>query len=350
MTTLDERYDDLLNGDDDPALARLVAELGTLREGSLSQRGDMTIRHALAVRAQHLALQRGSRVAPVGRARQRRWTNLLQARFSVAFAALAIVLLSVGTYLHGQGPTPVSAQTVLHRAAAAGPGPNQATHATYRVSSSDGSTGTAEVWIGYDGSGTATQLALTLSLSQKGHPGATVNANLVAVGLGLVQVYNLPDGSPGQIPAPPTSGSGSMGMERPVPATPGQAVSPTMISSAAYSPARAMKGIVVGTLLAQKLGKQPDAYKLEQETLNGVPVYALQPASAGNVTYYFNAQSYVLQGADWMQDGSAWQARLDSYRSVPLSAVPTHTFGAGPGAGRPSDTRRIVHVHATQHG
>lgn len=122
-----------------------------------------------------------------------------------------------------------------------------------------------------------------------------------------------------------------------------------MISSAAYSPARAMKGIVVGTLLAQKLGKQPDAFKLEQETLNGVPVYALQPADAGNATFYFNARSYVLEGADWAQDGTSWQTRLDSYRTVPLSVVPANTFGSGHDAGQlhVHDKQRVV-VHTTQ--
>jgi hypothetical protein len=86
--------------------------------------------------------------------------------------------------------------------------------------------------------------------------------------------------------------------------------------------------MVVGTLLAQKLSHEPGAYTLRQETLDGVPVYALRPADAGNVTYYFNAQSYALEGADWVQDGSSWQTRLDpaSFRTVPLSAVPADTF------------------------
>lgn len=95
-----------------------------------------------------------------------------------------------------------------------------------------------------------------------------------------------------------------------------------------------MKGFVVATRLAQQLSSHASAYTLQQETLDGVPVYAFQPHDAGqqtpdNPTFYFNAQSYLLEGADWVQDGSSWQARLDpaSYSAVPLSAVPAHIFG-----------------------
>jgi hypothetical protein len=70
-------------------------------------------------------------------------------------------------------------------------------------------------------------------------------------------------------------------------------------------------------------------------TLDGIPVYALQFAGTSGATFYFSAQSYVLERADWVQDGGSWQARLDSYRVVPISAVPSHTFGAGTDAGPP---------------
>jgi hypothetical protein len=228
---------------------------------------------------------------------------------SVPVAALAVLVFGLSTYLHGQSPTPVSAQTVLHRAAAAGPGPNETTHAIYRVSSSDGSTGTADVWIGYDESGAAAQLALSLTMSQNGHPDPYLNVRLVRPG--LLQVYQ-PAGDSTQTP--------------PSPAQAAQLVPPPMMGRAP-TPAQALNGMVVGTLLAQKLSDQPGAHRLQQETLDGVPVYALQPAG-GNVTYYFNAQSYVLEGADWVQDGSSWQTRLDpaSFRTMPLSAVPANTF------------------------
>jgi len=328
MTTLDERYPDLLNADDVSRFAGLVAELDTLREGSPSPRGDMMIRHALAVHARDLAQQGRNRPTPVGVARQRRWTRPLKARLGVAVAAFAAVLLSVGTYLHGQGPTPVSAQTVLHRAAAASLGPNEAIHATYRVSSSDGRTGTADVWIGYNGSGAPTELALNLTMSQDGHPAGNFNGSLIATGPNLLQVYR--------------SGTGGPPDQMPVPATPVQPASAP--KAMACVPCGALKGMVVGTLLAQKLSAQPNAYTLHQETVDGVSVYALQytgaEGAAGGATFYFNAQTYVLQGADWVQGGTSWQTRLDSYSTMPLSAVPAGTFGSGPGAWQPGDKPR----------
>jgi hypothetical protein len=254
----------------------------------------------------------------------------LPPRLSAPVAALVVLLLGLGTYLHGQAPTPVSAQAVLHHAAAASPGPNEATHATYRVSSSDGGTGTADVWIGYDGSGAATQLALNLTMSSHGHPAADMNARLVEVGPRLLQVYDSPNG-PGQLPVPATPV---------VPAPP-----------PAYSPGQALKGMVVGTLLAQKLSTEPNAYTMHPETLDGVPVYALKPTGEGGTTYYFNAQSYVLEGVDWVQGGSSWQARLTGSSTVPLSAVPAQTFGSGaddapppdkPGGAMTSESQSIV--------
>jgi hypothetical protein len=73
---------------------------------------------------------------------------------------------------------------------------------------------------------------------------------------------------------------------------------------------------------------QPGQVKLQQQTLNGVSVYALRLEDGSDQTFYFNTQSYVLEGADWTQDGRAWQARLDpsSYQTMALSAVPPHTF------------------------
>jgi hypothetical protein len=94
-----------------------------------------------------------------------------------------------------------------------------------------------------------------------------------------------------------------------------------------------LAGMFVATLVAQKMnralaaGVQPSEFALQQQTLDGVSVYALIDHGAEQ-TFYFNTQSYVLEGVDWMQDGRAWQARLDrsSYHTMPISAVPANTF------------------------
>lgn len=219
---------------------------------------DDAIRHAVDAR---MAQQE----APERRGRRHR----LLPRLSVPLAAVVLLALGLGTYLHGQGSAPVSAQTVLHRAATAGPGPNLATHATYRISSSDGSSGSADLWTGYDGSGQPAQFGLTWT--------------------GV---------DPAQMPRP------------------------------------SVKGLPFGTQLAQQLSVQPNAYTVQQTTLDGVSVYALRSDITGEATYYFNTHSYVLDGIDWMQGSPSWHVRLGSYTTMPLSAVPPGTFDEDSGSGQ----------------
>jgi hypothetical protein len=244
-------------------------------------------------------------------ARPRRLSRVgLRAPWQTARRRLTSLILAVlvagggiGAYLHGQGPTPVDAQTVLHRAAAVSPGPNEAIHATYRLSASGGLTGSADVWVGFDGSGAPTQLALTQTMFKDGAPASDLSTRVGAAGQSLLQAYD-PARHPVTIPS-------------------------------SVPPGQALEGMLAGTLLAQKLGRQPSAFKLQQQSLDGVPVYALKLDDSSSQTFYFNAQSYVLEGVDWVQDGKSWQARLDpaSYHTMALSAVPPHTFpatGSGP--------------------
>jgi hypothetical protein len=203
-----------------------------------------------------------------------------------------------------------------------------ATRATYKVSSSDGSTGTADVWIGYSASGTASQLALTLTMD--GQTGGSVG--LTVVGPGLTQLYGLGSGQVRAPSAPPPQNLGATGTCRgtcvPAPSTSTPGSLPPAVRARAMALSETLRGIVVGTLLAQRLSAQPTAFTLRQETVNGVSVYALQTADAPGITYYFNAQSYELQGADWTQGGSSWHAWLTGSSTVSLSAVPSGTFGS----------------------
>jgi hypothetical protein len=214
--------------------------------------------------------------------------------------AVLLVGSGLGVYLHGAGPVPVNAQTVLHRAAAVTPGPNEATHSTYRLTASGGYTGTADVWVGTDASGAPSEFALTISMSRNGHPVPDLSSHRVLTSQAM-QVY-----------------------------TPG---TNTVTISSPTASDQQLEGMFVAALVAQKMnralaaGVQPSQFALQQQTLDGVSVYALVDHSAEQ-TFYFNTQSYVLEGVDWVQDGRAWQARLDasSYHTMPLSAVPPHTF------------------------
>jgi hypothetical protein len=315
MNPLLERYPELIGDQDDPALLACVAHLdATCAHFTLPPERDGALAHSLLAQA--------AQPRPQPAFSHRLAVPWRTARWRLASAMMAVLLAGSGiaTFLHGSGPAPVDAQTVLHRAAAAGPGANEATHATYHVSSSDGHTGTADVWIGYDKTGAAGQLSLRLTMN--GQTGASLDANVAVAGPGLLHIYQQGDGV-------------SMTVRQ---VTPGQPAPGPTVLHFAYSPGQALKGIVVGTLLAQKLSRQPDAYKLQQETLDGVPVYALKltgaDSAAAGATFYFNAQSYVLEGADWdTQGGVSWTARLDpaSYRIMPLSSVPANTFPAATG-------------------
>jgi hypothetical protein len=76
-----------------------------------------------------------------------------------------------------------------------------------------------------------------------------------------------------------------------------------------------------------------------QQTLDGHTVDVVQNP-AGAITY-FDAQTYIVQGADWTMKegplaGSSWHSRLLQYGTVPASAVPAvswHTHGAPPASG-----------------
>ena len=77
-----------------------------------------------------------------------------------------------------------------------------------------------------------------------------------------------------------------------------------------------------------------------QQALDGVPVDVVQEPSGAIL--YFDAQSYVVRGADWSTDkvgtsgAISWHARLLQYAAVPSSAAPAgpwHRHGTAPPSG-----------------
>jgi hypothetical protein len=302
MTPLTERYPDLLGDQDDPALLACVADLDATRAVfTLPPEHDAAIARVLFADAPLPG--RPTVRPPLHRLTSLPWPAL---RWRLAPVLMAVLLVGsgLGVYLHGQSATPVNAQTVLHRAAAVTPGANEATHSTYRLSASGGYTGTLDVWVGTDASSAPIEFALTISMSRNGQPAPELSSRRVLT-VQAMQVYD---------PA-----------------------SNTVTISSPTASDQQLEGMFVGALVAQKLnrslaaGVQPSQFTLRQQTLDGVSVYALtfrRDGSDGDQTFYFNTQSYILEGADWTQGGRAWQARLDasSYHTMPLSAVPAHTF------------------------
>jgi hypothetical protein len=284
---------------------------------------DPAFRELLGRRLASSVEQRRERSAPPTRLRGFAARNPLKphtqwraARWRLTSLVLAATVAAggIGAYLHGQGPTPVSAQVVLHRAEAVSPGPQSAAHSIYRISAGSGVTGTADAWIGTDASGAPTEFALTQTMLDNGKPAPKLSGRLVQTDR-VFQVYD---------PATNTVTTSAAGRPLRFEVT----------SSSPSTPIQDLEGMFVGTLVAQKLsraidaGMHPNAFKLQQQTLDGVSVYALKIDDTASQTFYFNVQTYALEGADWVQGGRSWQARLDpaGYQTMPLSAVPAGTF------------------------
>ena len=296
MNPLTERYSDLLGDQDDPALLACVADLDATRAVlTLHPEDDAAIARVLCADAP-------LPVRPAARRPLHRLTSLSwpARRRQLAPLLMAVLLVGsgLGVYLHGAGPSPVNAQTILHRVAAVTSVPNHATHSTYRITGSGGYTGTVDVWVGTDAQGAVSEFAMTASMSLNGQPDPGLDHRGVMTNQES-QVYD---------PARNT----------------------ITASSPPSGEDQQFEGVFVGTLVARTMNRCQVA--VQQQTLDGVPVYALR-FEPSNQTVYFNTQSYVLEGSDWTRNweiSSAWHwhARLDpsSYQTMPLSAVPLHTF------------------------
>jgi hypothetical protein len=301
----------------DPAFREL---LGRRLASSIEQRRE---RSAAPTRLRGFAARNPLKPHTQWRAARWRLTSLI--------LAAVVAVGGIGAYLHGQGPTPVSAQVVLHRAAAVSPGPQSAAHSIYRISAGTGVTGTADAWIGTDAYGAPTEFALTQTMFDNGKPAPDLSGRLVQTDR-VFQVYD------------PATNTVTMSAA-------GRPVRFVVTSSSPSTPIQDLERMFVGTLVAQKLsraldaGMHPNAFKLQQQTLDGVSVYALKFDGTANQTFYFDAQSYALEGADWTQGGRSWQARLDpaGYQTMPLTAVPAGTFALN----APS-TARVVTLSAPE--
>jgi hypothetical protein len=299
MNPLPERYPDLLGDQDDPALLACVADLDATRAVfTLPREHD-------AATARILFADVPLPVRSTVRASLHRLTSLpwTARRWRLAPLLIAVLLVGsgLGVYLHGASPTPVSAQSVLQRAAAVRPGPEQATHALYRLTGSGGVTGTADVWVGTDAQGAPSEFALKQTGSKDGQPDPELSTQHVLTGQTLKE-YN--------------SVSNTI----------------TVYPRGASDRDSQLEERFIGALVAQKVSRvladqHQMAAQAQRQTLDGVSVYAVSVAGAGE-TYYFNTQSYILEGVDWTQGGITAQARLDpaSYQTMALSAVPPNAF------------------------
>lgn len=253
---------------------RLVADLQTAyRQPPPLDAVDVAIRRAVEARV-------AQRTLP-----QRVTSPRLHPRLSVPIAALVVLMLSVGAYLHGQSPTPVSAQTILRHAETAGLVPNQVTHFVYQITSSTGYTGTSQFWVQADANGAPEAVTWVDGAGQAST--ATQIHQHPLEGQSTLKVFTSP------------SPSDQLLRER------------VSVLTGTYEAYRYGANLPSSLASSQNLG---------QQTLDGVAVDIIQPARGH--TLYIDARTYILRGADWSYAGVSWHARLLQYGAVPASAAP----------------------------
>jgi hypothetical protein len=288
MTTLDERYPDLLRDQLDPAARRLVHDLDTVCAATTA---PASLRATLARTLEQRTTRRGQHMP-------RPWPSL-QGHVASLAVMLALALSGALAYLGLLRPAPASAQLILQRAVAAARhlAPHQAVHLVYRLADvptdSGRITGTIDVWIQTDAHGTPVLLAQTET--RRCPDGTTITVDRRVLRGPVGQDYSAQDNTIRLVTADPQGPS-------------------LFISGAAYFSAFAQ-------------GPDQRVRLLAPRRLDGIPVAVVRvdPRYAPSYTLYFDAHSYVLRGMD-IADGRGGQGRLIAAARVPAAAVPPHTF------------------------
>ncbi len=346
MTSLHERYPDVLDSISDPGMERVVADLD--RMGRIATAVTVLPRHDAAIRQAIYAhaLEIGQR----DRARRQNWTRtghglslrqpvvrpsylltrgrFLPTRQRLVSLAAALALAASGgiLYLLRLGnPTPVSAQAVLHRAAAVHLAPYQVAHLVYSIAMTDQSiaaraTGTADVWLQADARGMPMIFAQTLTISRSGE-GATAPVHIRYIEIGRqVYVYDVGQGT---ILVDPDTFM----------------LLVTHTGRGWVVPNALLDGVRVARFLSAHTTGIPPNIRLQlRRPLDGHPVNAIAvegwPVQRGlRTTFYFDAHSSILRGFDAASVSRSyllpsWQVRLRSTATPPLALSATFRLNA----------------------
>lgn len=347
MTTLSDRYSDLLDARADPATTRLVADLDALCAESTPPpglRGTLaeTLRAAaLAPRQEQATRLHGPRASTLrpwpGHAAATRWSPRL--RLGSLLAALLLALGGAATYVNLHGATPVSAQAILRRAAAALPRalPDQVVHQTsllyfgprdnfglYQKSLVTGPvTVSVDQWTQLDATGAISQQVTTLT-----NGAGSLLARMLQVGRD-VRIYYPGDGTIQSMIA--SHGHSSYWVDQ----LPGRADPRQFVLAAA-------QGLIPNTRL------------LPQQTLDGAPVDVVEMSyptpvmpgytvrgGAHTEVLYIDARTYALRDVEEnMQTAQGdWEVslrmRVTGSTVLSLSDAPAGAFALGaPAAAR----------------
>jgi len=320
MTTPPNDYTDLLHGQDDPALAHLVADID---QAICAPAPPPALRAAL-----QWELHQRTAVAPHPRRPRtgrlswrptRRWAASLG-------AALVLAVSGVSGYLRLAPPTPVSAaQLVLRHAAAAFQAipPDQASHAIYTMTPTPPSTGvylfgvtapmgTLDTWIQLDANGAVAQQATTV------YSGTATTATMVNRIVQTGQTAMIYDARAGTV------------MTTTVPA---DDLSSYHLFNAAglyrFVQAAAQDSAQHARLLPQQTidGHSVDVVEIDQSLaqLAGVP-------PTQEETLYIDARTYVLRRLD-VATATAAHVTLEAFTlhllqsdMAPIASLPVRTF------------------------
>ncbi len=310
MTTPPNDYADLLRGQDDPALARLVADIDqALRAPAPPPTLRIALRRELHQRTAVAPRPRRPRARSLSWHPTRRWAASLGA------AALLAVSGVIG-YFRLSPPTPVSAaQLVLRHAATAfrAVPPDQASHAVYTMTPAPPSTGvylfgatvpvgTLDTWIQLDAGGAVARQATTV------YSGTATMLNRIVQTGQTAMIYDARAGTvmTTTVPADDLSSYhvfNAIGLYR-------------FVQAAAQDSAQ-------------------HARLLPRQTLDGHTVDVVeidQPQYQEKETLYIDARTYVLRDVD-VATITAAHVTLDAFTihllqsdTVPLSSVSARTF------------------------
>jgi hypothetical protein len=252
--------------------------------------------------------------------------RLLQVAAVVALVATGIassVLLAT---------QPASAQAIVRQAAAFHLAANEAAHLTYQVTltggQKDGLTGTADVWLQANASGTPVRSAQTLASGQSAKGSRPV---------GMVSRY-IQDGQ--QVYAY-DAGHNAILLGAAARTDASWIVPPDIFS-----------GVSVAQDLQAIMALSPQQVQvLSPQTVNGVPVDVIQVTGwvnrpAQQTTFYFDRQSFLLRGfriasTDPAVHSGTWQAWLSTDQKLAATAVPTNTYTLDAPAGARVEVRDL---------
>ena len=314
MTTLSERYEDILSVPENEALEHVVADLDRMRRiasaAKVSPQRDAAIRRALLTESVKEREDRTAtagahkRLSPFGRSVVPLWVRF---RYVAVLCVCLAVVIVRAILMTAVAPAPASAQAILARAASRPTSTGKAILLTYEISvrsSRGASTGWARVWAEPSGQ-SGLNFSQSVSLT-----GSTLGGTVVRVH-GSHYLY---DRQHNEIVLAETRPVASW--QVPQSLFVGSSLAADLRRIARLSPHRVEVGprAIVG-------GRQVDEIRVRG--WNAMP--------GEMATIYFDSTTHLLAGFDAVAPDTAhptavWQARLFSARTMAASHAPSDAF------------------------